>query len=75
MIVLYEIMKMACECASSCVCMRVRACVCGDWDRGREGEENTHCCASGEFGFVCKLFKILLKQTSLVEREVIPYQI
>lgn len=42
MIVLYEIMKMACECACSCVCMRVRACVWGDWDREREGEDKIH---------------------------------
>lgn len=41
MIVLYEIMKMACECACSCVCMCVHACVLGrGWDR--EGEIKIH---------------------------------
>lgn len=73
MIVLYEILKKARECACSCVCMCVRACVWGHWDR-EGGDKNIHCCASVEFVFVCKLFKILFKPTSLIERTVIPYQ-
>lgn len=73
MIVFYEILRWHVN-----VLVPVFACACmrgWGWDREREGgDKNTHCCAAGEFVFVCKLFKILLKQTSLIERKVIPYQ-